>query len=286
MSIIEKIAAVFLSFLIALFGFAAAVCGILSSTFADPEFMIDVLDEHNYYEPIFSEYCEEVEDFAIPSGVDEGVFSAVISKEEFISDIQNIIRKAYEKDSGYAGSALNYDAVYDRFYNCLVEVAVGKGFTVDEELIPALENVSELCASTYEIYVTVPFIDTLGSYATEFDRYFSIGALVSASMFIILIALMCISRKWRSISPHIISISLISAGLMLLAAPLAVIASGKIRHLNIEIKSLYSFAVGYSENLLYTFIYAGSVILALALVVILLTAIIKSKYNKLLKKST
>jgi hypothetical protein len=68
-------------------------------------------------------------------------------------------------------------------------------------------------------------------------------------------------KKWRPVSKKIVSISLISNGLMLIIIPVIVLLSRKIRYIQIDTRSLYLFAVGYVEQLLYTLLFVGVVAL-------------------------
>ena len=83
MSFLDRISSVLLSFLLALFVFIVAICSVIRLTFCSPKFMVSVLDNQNYYNVIYDEYCEAIEQLAIPAGVAEGEFSKAVSKAEF-----------------------------------------------------------------------------------------------------------------------------------------------------------------------------------------------------------
>lgn len=279
MKIINKISAVILSFLMALFLFISALSLILSRTFSNSNFMIDVLEKRSYYDNIFLEYTDTVEHLAIPAGVPEGKFSSVISKAEFKADINAVILSAYSESDGYAGEVIDYDTVYQKFYTCLTEVAVDNGFEINDELIPGLENVATLCAECYQTYVTVPFIDTIGSYALEFDRYFQLASIICGVFFLFFLIFLLISKVYKSISLSVLAITCNTVGFMMSIAPAVVFFSGKIRHINISVKSLYGFAVGYSESLLLTILICGIVFLALG-IIFLVTKFLLDKRRK------
>lgn len=268
MKIINKISAVILSFLMALFLFITALSLILTRTFSNPDFMIDVLEKRSYYDNIFLEYTDTVEHLAIPAGVPEGRFSSVISKAEFKKDINAVIFSAYSNTDGYAGEVIDYDTVYQKFYTCLTEVAIDNGFEINDELIPGLENVATLCAECYQTYVTVPFIDTIGSYALEFDRYFLLAAVVFGVFFLFFLIFTFISKAYKNYSFYILAIGCNTVGFMMSIAPTAVFLSGKIRHINISVRSLYGFAVGYTESLLTTILICGIVFLMLGILLL------------------
>lgn len=281
MSIFEKIAAVLLSFLIALSSFVAILSLVLSKTVCDPDFMIKVLSKNHYYDSIFEEYCESVESLAIPAGIDEGVFSGVVKKQEFCEYINKILRAAYDDQSGYAGDVFDYDGVYGRFYASMTEFAEGKGISITDELTEGLDNVSTLCASTCRTYCTLPFIDTIGGYATEFDRYFSLSAILAAVFTLFLIVLLCISKKWRGIALLLAAIAAMTDGLMLTAAPAVILISGKIRYLQIELKSLYLFAVGYTEELLSSILISGVVLIVFAVILFVLSSVLGKRSRRI-----
>lgn len=281
MSIVDRIAAVLLSFLMSLFCFIFIVCIILSCTFSQPSFMTGVLEKRQYYDAIFYEYCDAVEGLAIPAGVDEGIFSSVVSEDEFKENINNIVYSAYNSTDSYAGAAFDYDSVYQRFYNCMADFAESKEIEVTDEIAEGLDNVADLCASTCQVYVTIPFIDTIGAYASEFGKYLKIGALISGVLFMFMCVVLFTSKKWRRFSFKPLPTALIADGFMLAAAPAAVLLSGKIRYIQVEVKSLYHFAVGYIEHLLYTFITVGAVLLAVGVLTAVIFAIIRSKRNRI-----
>lgn len=276
MKTINKISAVMLSFLMALFLFLSALSLILSRTFSNPDFMIDVLEKRSYYDNIFLEYTDTVEHLAVPAGVPEGRFSSVISKADFKNDINAVILSAYSNNDGYAGGVIDYNVVYLKFYTCLTEVAVENGFEINEELVPGLENVATLCAECYQTYVTVPFIDTIGSYASEFNRYFQLSAIICGVFFLFFLVIMLISKIYKKNSLSILAITSNTVGFMMAIAPAAVFLSGKIRHININVKSLYGFAVGYTESLLLAILICGIVFLILGILLLL----IKTFLNK------
>lgn len=275
MTISEKIAAVLLSFLIALSSFVAILSFALSRTVCDPNFMVKVLTKHHYYDSIFEEYCDSVESLAIPAGIDEGVFSGVVKKQEFCDSINKILFSAYSDQASYAGDAFDYEVIYNRFYSAMTEFAENKGIDVNDELAEGLDNVSTLCASTCRTYCTLPFIDTIGGYASEYSKYFSLASLLATVFSVFLIVILCISKKWRRISLLLASISAMTDGLMLAIAPAVILVSGKIKHLQINLKSLYLFAVGYSEDLLQSIFISGIILIVVSIVLFVIYNLIK-----------
>lgn len=277
MTISEKIAAVLLSFLIALSSFVAILSFALSRTVCNPDFMVKVLSKHRYYDSIFEEYCDSVESLAIPAGIDEGIFSGVVKKQEFCDNINKILYSAYKNESSYAGDSFDYEGIYNRFYSAMTEFAENKGIAVTDELTEGLDNVSTLCASTCRTYCTLPFIDTIGGYASEYSKYFSLASLLAAVFSVFLIVILCISKKWRRISLFLASISAMTDGLMLALAPAALLTSGKIKYLQINLKSLYLFAVGYSEDLLQIIFISGIILIALSIILFIVYIFMKKR---------
>lgn len=276
----EKATSAVLSLLISLFTFLTVLSLIILNTFCDAEFMLDVLERHEYYDHIFDEYCVAVEDLAVPSGVPEGRFSAVMSKDELIFDINSTVTSAYSADDTFAGKAVDTAAVYDRFYTCLCDVAVESGFVINDDLIPGLENVAMLCTDCYKTYVTLPFIDTIGGYGVEFTAILQIAVLVFAVFLVFFIVLILMSKPFRKNAVGILAVSFNTVGFMLALAPAAVFASGKINYLNIAIRSLYNFAVGYCKSLLYIVLNCGVAFLILGFIFVILYFVFSAIFGK------
>jgi ABC-type multidrug transport system fused ATPase/permease subunit len=257
-----------LSFLIALFGFIGIISGILSTTISNPKFMINVLENRHYYDSIYSEYCDDIESIAMPAGVAEGVFSAVISKSEFKDTINNIIKSAYSTDNSYSGNVFDKETAYNKFYSSMTDYFTNvKGMTITEEMTDSLDNVASLCASTCGVYATLPFIDTIGKYCTELNKYFKISCIVSAVAVAFLIFILFITKSWRKESPYLLGMALLTDGFMIVLAPFALLISGKVKYVQIEVESLYKFAIGYIEHLLYTLLTVGIVLIIIAVVI-------------------
>ena len=257
MTFSEKTAAAVLSLLITLFTFITVISLLFGNTFSDPDFMIGVLEKHDYYDHIFDEYSEALEDLAVPSGVPAGRFTAVVTKAELSAAVNATVRSAYSVDVSYAGEAVNSETVYYRFYDCHCEVAIESGYKINDDLIPALQNVAELCTETYKTYATLPFIDTIGSYAVEFDRIFKIAEISCTAFLVFFLFLLFVRKALRKNAAAVFALSFNTVGFMLSIAPIAVLASGKIKYLNISIRSLYNFAVGYSSSVLYLILNCG-----------------------------
>ncbi len=262
----DKIALSILSLFLAVFVFVTSVSLIISTTFCSPKFMIKVLENKDYYSIIYSEYSDSLEDgIAIPAGVDEGVLSAVISKDEITADINNIIEVAYSKDIDNSQS-LDYDAVKQRFYDTMVAFFTNKGIEITDEISGDILNVATHCADEYKGYSEMPFIYTIGGYAIDLLSIFRTVSIVFGCISIFLIVLLLITKKWRSSAMFVMGISSFTVGLLLIIAPICVLIIDVINRINIQIKSLYTFAVGYANSLLYVFIAVGGLFVIIALI--------------------
>lgn len=265
MKLYDKIALTILSVMLSVFLFTAIVSVILGATFCNPKFMITVLEKHDYYGLIFSEYSESIEDgIAIPAGVEPGVLSNIVTKEDMKEQINNIIEVAYnsEKDNT---EGFDYDGVKQKFYDSMVTYFLGKDYDLTDESYNDIMYVATSCADECKGYSEMPFIYTIGSYADNFKGIFTVVAVVSAGVVAFLLLLICITKKWRKSLLFYVGMSCMTSGLMLAAAPLYVIFSNTIKHLSIAIKSLYYFAVGYSYDLIKLILFSGILLIIISL---------------------
>ena len=267
MKVYDKIALIIISVLLSVFLFTAIISGILGSTFCNHKFMISVLEKHNYYDLIFSEYSESIEDgIAIPAGVEPGVLSEIVSKEDIKEHINKIITVAYNSEIDNS-EGFDYDGVKIEFYDSLVTHFSVKEYDLTEESYNDIMYVATHCVDECKGYSEMPFIYTIGSYANDLRGIFTIVSVVSAGFVAFLLVLIFITKKWRQSSLFYIGVSCMTSGLMLSVAPLYLIFSNTIKHLNISIKSLYYFAVGYSYDLVKLIIYSGVLLIIASLVI-------------------
>ncbi len=267
MKLYDKIALTILSIILSVFLFAAIISGILGVTFCNSNFMITILEKHDYYDLIYSEYSQSIEDgIAIPAGVEPGVLSAIISKEDMKVHINNIINVAYSSEQNNS-NGFDYDGVKQKFYDSMVSYFSGKEYDLTEESYEDIMYVATHCADECKGYSEMPFIYTIGSYANNLKGIFKVISLASAGLVAFLLILICIIKKWRQSFLFYTGISFTTCGLMLAVAPLYVIFSNTIKHLNIAIKSLYYFAVGYSYDLIKIIIFSGALLILISLVI-------------------
>ncbi len=267
MKLYDKIALTILSVILSVFLFTLIISVIIGVTLCNPKFMISVLEKHDYYGLIFSEYSESIEDgIAIPAGVGPGVLSNIVTKEDMKEQINNIILVAYDSNTDNA-KVFDYNGVKQKFYDSMVTYFLEKDYDLTEESYNDIFYVATNCADEYKGYSEMPFIYTIGNYANDFKSIFTAVATVSLGFVIFLLILISVTKKWRQSLLFYTGMSCMTSGLMLTVAPLYVIFSNTIKHLNVEIKSLYYFAVGYSYDLIKLIMFAGILLILISLII-------------------
>ena len=252
MKITDKVALSILSCLLGLFLIVGSVCGILSVTVCNSDFMLKVFNSRVDYSSIYAEYCEEQEYLAIPAGVGEGVLSSVVQQPEFESIINLMVEKGYD---------ITEEMSNDMYY--VAGIANDNCFALVKVLPDNL-------------------LDQFGNLATELSRYFKIAVIVSLAVVIALITLLSITKKWRSHCVLCIGMALLMDGIMLIPIPFYVLMSGKYKYLNIEVEAFYNTAVGLIEKTMVFFLVVGIVLIIAALVIaflLLILPIIREKRN-------
>lgn len=267
MKIYDKISLTILSLILSVFLFVAILSGILGMTFCNSKFMTTILDKHDYYNLIYSEYSQSIEDgIAIPAGVEPGVLSNIISNDDMNVQINNIINFAYSGNKSDS-NGFDYDGVKQKFYDSMVTYFTDKEYDLTEESYEDIMYVATHCADECKGYSEMPFIYTIGSYANSLKGIFKVISLASLGLFAGLLILMVIVKKWRKSFWFFSGVSFMTCGLMLAIAPLYLLYTNTIKHLNIAIKSLYYFAVGYSYDLIKIIIFSGAFLILISLII-------------------
>ena len=278
MRTIDKIALSILSCLLGIFLIVGSVCGILSGTVCNSDFMLKVFNSRVDYNSIYDKYCEEQEYLAIPAGVGEGVLSSVVQQPEFESMITIMVEKAYADDGVSLDTAFYNLGLKERFYQAMYQYfAVEKEYEITEEMSKDMYHVADLANDNCLALVKVlpdNLLDRFGNLAAELDKYFEIAVIVSLAVTIALITLLLITKKWRKHCVLCIGMALLMDGIMLIPIPLFVLLSGKYKYLNIEIEAFYNAAVGLIENTMVFFLVAGIVLIIAALVIAFLLFIL------------
>ena len=271
MKITDKVALSILSCLLGLFLIVGSVCGILSVTVCNSDFMLKVFNSRVDYSSIQAEYCEEQEYLAIPAGVGEGVLSSVVQQPEFESIINLMVEKAYADDGVSLVTEFDSLCLTERFYQAMYQYfSVEKGYDITEEMSNDMYYVAGIANDNcFALVKVLPdnLLDQFGNLATELSRYFKIAVIVSLAVVIALITLLSITKKWRSHCVLCIGMALLMDGIMLIPIPFYVLMSGKYKYLNIEVEAFYNTAVGLIEKTMVFFLVVGIVLIIAALVI-------------------
>lgn len=251
------------AFLIALFSFMIVSLLIINSTFLNAQFIINIFENKNYYSQMYDEYSQAVEYLADPAGIDAGIMSSVMTKEQMQQDIINTVYSAYNY-KGAAGFNIDQKAIQNKFFSKLSDFAVSHGYTVEGELKTNLEYVSSCAETTYETYAKFPFINYLGGFSIQLKKVFGIGLVFSMVVVFVLLIALYFSSEWKHRATRAVIYALSGAGLMLIMGPMVLLLSNKIKYLSITTKSIYDFAVGYAQKVLSMFIVSGIAFLIVA----------------------
>jgi len=250
---------------------------IINSTFLNAQFIINIFENNNYYAQMYDEFSQEVEYLADPAGIDSGVMSSVVSKEQMQQDIVGTVYSAYNY-KGSAGYSINKDNIQSKFFEKISEYAVTHGYTVEGDIKTNLEYVSTYAANTYETYARFPYIDYLGDFSVRLKKAFGIVLMISIALVFALITSLYLTTNWKHRATRAIVYALTGSGLMLIIEPLVFLLSNKIKYLAITTRSIYDFAVGYAQEVLFMFVISGVGLLIAALMVFIF--IYKRQYKK------
>lgn len=263
-----------LSFIMGLCILACSLLSVLKFTIFTPSFLIETLNNSDYYSDLCDEITDNLMDIGDASGLDKSFF------EEFVDEV--LVRKdveSYIKDF-YSGKKLKADTLsFQRALRSALDSyesknGISKSDFSESNVNYFVKEASDIYASNIELKYFPQIQKTVLGYSSKFTLIIIISAVVLTAVLLFVI----FSNEWKHIAVRYIYYSAASAGLFTLAIPAVVFLSGIISRLTIISRSLEDL---YTACLNSVF----TVILVIALLLLFTSAILWVIHNQLRKKA-
>ena len=274
----KKILNFIMAFLLTILILGDFVVIILSNTILNKEYILEKLDENNYYEAIETDLENGFEEYEYQSGLPSEVFKNLYISDTIKKDVGSIVEYWYE---GILPS-INSENIKNQIDANINNYLSNQQITLTEQETQNIEQFEELIVNVYEEKVNVlqnqnEKITKLLIRAKEMLGILKVGLIVLT----ILILICCLLINKGAINQFLITIgiTLLSSGILLNMANYLINKNIDIKNILIITQSMSDAIKSILEDILSKFSFYGvfSIILGLMLIVI-------NNYNKVEEK--
>ncbi|MBR0232194.1 MAG: hypothetical protein IJQ53_08225 [Clostridia bacterium] len=254
----RKVVAYLLSFVLSLFLLLATVCAVAFMNALSERHIINTLGDE-YYEGVLNTVVAAAEDITMPTGIDISVVKGVFELENVKRDVNGYISAAF---SGKEYVPDNEDAD-NRLYINVSEFLDSHDVTLVADKKETIRAYIEEVNSEYAQYTKLPGLGIVSKYRAKYLKIALIAFIVLAGASVIIGAVIIKMYRHPHRGMRFIAYALGGTALMSLVAPLVLLISGKYKGLNLTPEHFYRFAIRYIDSVLYSFIAAAAIWLAL-----------------------
>jgi len=229
------------------------------------------LEQSGYYEGLTADIIARLEDALIPTGIPYAIISEIITLDSVEEHMRIQIRNEFLP---WHGNRLDFRDLREELTGHIVDFLDYEQVYLAEEEIDIL--VDSLVAQ-YENDIRFLFIIQL----SRFSRLYQNIAIILGigSLFALLVAMIVTYRtkSWLHQSFRSFSYSLGGSACMLIVLPLAIYLNGFYTRLAIGPDYVYRFFITHVENLLWSFIITGIIVLIFTIILGIMAEVKRSK---------
>ena len=253
-----KVVYTIFAFLLSMLIFFFTLLVILQSTFLNKNFILNEINDTNYYTDLSSEITEGLIDLGNASGIDEAFFTGVVDEITLRENVSSYIKSFYSgKDP-----AIDATAFKSTLTTKLEQYIKDNDLKVSDEAKAGLDTfIREAC----DIYINRIELPYLGLAAGYFHKLLNpvLYVTIGAGVLILLIGIIIIAtNRWKHRAYRYLSYSLLGAFLMTVAVPVLIYLIDKIDKLALRSQALFSLYYTCVTSFLNS-LFLAAVILAL-----------------------
>ena len=262
----KKVLYVFLSFVLSFLFLFFSVSIVFEATIFNKDFVLNTMSSTDYYENKEQEITRSLMDLGYASGLEESFFEGLIDKSLLCGDTTEYLNKFY---SG-TGSVVDTENFKNTFNNALDE------YIIENEINP--ESVKEssrnyLVSNAAKIYknsLELPVFNSITGYFIGVKNAMPIVICVVGVLILLICVIFVFSTRWKHRPAKYICYSTITAFLTLFVPAVIILASGKMKQLNIASKATYDLFIALTNGLVMGLFFTSIIFAVISIVLYVL----------------
>ena len=239
MKILKKVITYIIAFILTISIILCILVFLISSTILNKSYILEKLDETDYYSKVYELVESNFENYIQQSGLDETVIDGIISKDKVKEDTEQILINLYDG----LNEEISTQEIADSL-NANITSSLGDRVLTSDEEEAVATFVETICEEYENTILHTNYEETINDFyqkVTEYIKYAKQGLSIIIAVFLILLIVLNNKTIYRTIKG--ISIALLSSGVIMLIINFYI-------NSNIKIQSIIILNEAFSEVLI------------------------------------
>ena len=259
-STLAKVLYSIFSFLLSMLSFFLVLLIILQATFLNRNYILNMVNDSNYFSELSSEITEELIDLGNASGINEVFFENFVDEVILREDVANYI------ESFYSGEDTSVDTTrFKQYFREKLDAYIAENnLTVSQEAQQNLTTTINEAASIYASRVQLPYFDLIAGYFHQLLSPVFYVTLACAFVVLLIAVVIIATNKWKHRAYRYLAYSTLGTLLMTLVIPVAAYCINKLDKLAIMSRALFNLYYSCVTQFLNAFFIAAAVLALLS----------------------
>ena len=210
----KKIINIFLAFLITILIIANFIVHTFKTTTLDEKYVINLLEEKEYYQKVEVELANKFEEYQYQSGLSEEIFSNLYTSDMIKNDINSIIHSVYEGADVINSS----ETIRNQLETNINQYLQNNNIYITEAQIENINEFEDLVVKAYEDNITISSdtvkqIYNIKEKINTYIVFIRIGLIVTLIVLVLILLIFNVHAIWEFC--NMLMISLLSSGILL-----------------------------------------------------------------------
>ena len=267
---VKKVATYIIAFILSIAIILSVLIYLLSSTILNKDYILEKLDETDYYEQIYELVESNFENYIQQSGLDEDIIENLITKEKIKEDTEQILINLYDG----LNEEISTEEIAEQLNVNIEESLKDRDLTSDEE--EAIETFIQTICDEYENTILhtnyEEQINDLYQNVTNYKKYAVRALSVTIGIFIVILIIMNNRAIYRSVKA--VAISLLSDGVLLILINIYINSNLKIENIKVFNDAFSEVIVNILEEILNNMLVFGVLSVVFGIIFIIISNLI------------
>lgn len=263
----KKIITYILGFVLFLTLFITLALIVFSNTVLKKQFVLNILEESNYYENTYYNIKDEFESYIIQSGIDEKDLEGIYSLEQVKTDINSLIDAIYEEKE----IAVDSKIIAEKIDSIINEILEENNRVPGKEEKESIELFEKNMSKVYEqnIVYAKEYIEKINGILPKIQNYAQKATIAACVIDIVIVFIIAIINRNVKHTIKSLGVSFVATGL--LASLMLPLIENRIQNILILNKAFSNSLIMLVNSVVNIFFVTGIVIIVIGSVAIVLS---------------
>lgn len=271
----KKVISYIICIILAITILLASAVYIASNTVLNKDYILEVLENNNYYEKTYDNIKSSFSQYILQSGLDENVIDNLYTEEEIKEDVNIVISNIYANEN----QKLDTDKIKLNMESNINMYLENNNIKLNSEQKKSIEKFVATIEKTYEDEISYSsYLSKLGNKVYKINKIIDkTQKVLYGSVIVLILILICINIREFSLSINYIGVTMLASGIVNIITKIYInskININKIMLINEDISNVMINILNEIVNSIQSY---GWIMFGIGLILVLLTNLIKNK---------